>query len=592
MISKKNNKEELLHGAADTTDSAEEMQDGYQADFDESFESDVPDELEELPDEWQDSDDEEYYDDEEYDDDEECYDDDYEYEDYEYEESDDERISELVNGLNDTFTESDDEETDNVTTFDLSQLDDDPSDGDSEEKIARKKQSELDALADLMRKQSIEVDPSVEEVESDDDVKIFPSKIIGIIADGEVKIEDQPETPEIERTSVFEPLKPAPSDAGTTPSAGDYSQGTAAPRKKSRYGLFKGLAQIAALLAVIIGISWLLSVAAFPARGENNASSAETYNYSTTSTIIKQFDDDSDPEPVVVPDFTVDKLIFGDTGDMVVAVQKTLASLGYLAPNKVSGTYDNATKSAVAQFQKANSLDVTGEVNRTTYMLIFDSKAVAPTTRTTALPSSTETETSTTQTESKTETQTTTTQTESQTTTQTESQTETQSTSRTTTRTTVKTEPKTTRPIIRITTRTTPRVTIRVTSRTTTNASIRTTVITTPRTTVTTTTKATTASTTSTTTTTVTTTTTTTVLTTTSTTKATSPQETEPTSSSSADTTKPTKPTSSTQESTSPSEPETTERTKTTTAAEPEPPQSTTEAGANTEPTHGSDSDD
>ena len=79
---------------------------------------------------------------------------------------------------------------------------------------------------------------------------------------------------------------------------------------------------------------------------------------------------------------------------MVFAVQKTLSSLGYLPAEKVTGKYDDDTKNAVKQFQKANYLDVTGEVNKDTYDLIFDTNATAPTTKTTDLPTTTEAETS------------------------------------------------------------------------------------------------------------------------------------------------------------------------------------------------------
>ena len=103
-----------------------------------------------------------------------------------------------------------------------------------------------------------------------------------------------------------------------------------------------------------------------------------------------------------MPEFTAEKLTIGDTGAMVDAVQKTLASLGYLSQDKLSGQYDNATKKAVIQFQKANYLEATGVVDKATYSLIFDANATAPTTRTTDLPSTTGTETSATESPSQT----------------------------------------------------------------------------------------------------------------------------------------------------------------------------------------------
>ena len=184
------------------------------------------------------------------------------------------------------------------------------------------------------------------------------------------ELESVPE--DIGQTSVFEPVRPQPTygEAGGKHTA--YAENGSGRRSKKKYGFFRGFALIAGLFAAVVCIAWLLSVVAFSAMGEEDTVSAEEYDYSTTSTIIKPFNDDQEPEPIVVPEFTAEKLTIGDTGDMVDAVQKTLASLGYLAQNKVSGTYDTATKKAVTQFQKANFLEATGEVDKETYALIFD----------------------------------------------------------------------------------------------------------------------------------------------------------------------------------------------------------------------------
>ena len=208
---------------------------------------------------------------------------------------------------------------------------------------------------------------------------------------------------------MFQPVCPQPA-YGETGSYSPYYGSAAAQHRKKRYGLFKGLKQIAGLLVIIIGIAWLFSFVAFSVMGEKDTVNTEPYDYSTTSTIIKPFHDDQEPEPIIVPEFTAEQLTEGDTGDMVDAVQKTLASLGYLAQSRVSGTYDKATRNAVMQFQKANFLDVTGVVDKTTYSLIFDSNATAPTTRTTDLPTTTGSETSSTKvqtSDSESETQTT-----------------------------------------------------------------------------------------------------------------------------------------------------------------------------------------
>ena len=209
------------------------------------------------------------------------------------------------------------------------------------------------------------------------------------------ELESVPE--DIGQTSVFEPVRPQPTygEAGGKHTA--YAENGSGRRSKKKYGFFRGFALIAGLFAAVVCIAWLLSVVAFSAMGEGDTVSAEEYDYSTTSTIIKPFNDDQEPEPIVVPEFTAEKLTIGDTGDMVDAVQKTLASLGYLAQNKVSGTYDTATKKAVTQFQKANFLEATGEVDKETYALIFDANATAPTTRTTDLPTTTEVSTTVTE---------------------------------------------------------------------------------------------------------------------------------------------------------------------------------------------------
>ena len=233
--------------------------------------------------------------------------------------------------------------------------------------------------------------------EEDDDVKAFHggNQPEPDYSDEEMVIDLSESVGEIEHTNVFELVRPQPTYGG----AGGYSPDYAEIRRKKRYGFFKGLAQIAALLAVVVGLAWLLSVVAFSVMGADDTVSADEYNYSTSSTIIKPFKDDQEPEPVVVPDFTAEKLTLGDKGDMVDAVQRTLASLGYLNQGDVSGVYDSTTKNAVVMFQKANYLEATGVVDKSTYQLIFDSNATAPTTRTTDLPTTTEAETQTTGTE-------------------------------------------------------------------------------------------------------------------------------------------------------------------------------------------------
>ena len=101
-----------------------------------------------------------------------------------------------------------------------------------------------------------------------------------------------------------------------------------------------------------------------------------------------------------VRNFTQDDAHIFMTQDQIKDEIKDVVKLiDYLAQGNVSGTYDKATRDAVSQFQKANLLDVTGVVDKDTYELIFDSSAVAPTTRTTDLPTTTQAETKPTQAE-------------------------------------------------------------------------------------------------------------------------------------------------------------------------------------------------
>ena len=290
--------------------------------------------------------------------------------------------------------------------------------------------SELDNLAEVMNNQNDEVtyfDDDVDD-EEDEDVKVFVKKadtaeesrsLLDVSLEQDNTFDDQLDKTivnlpvsellteelveeDIGQTSVFEPVRPQPAygETGGRNASLYEKENYTGNRRKNKPDLFRGLAIIAGLLLAVVFISWLLSVVAFSVMGAEDTVSADEYDYSTTSTIIKPFNDDQEPEPIIIPEFTAEKLTIGDTGEMVDAVQKTLASLGYLAPDKISGKYDNATQKAVTQFQKANYLEVTGEVNRQTYSLIFDANATAPTTRTTDLPTTTETETSATETKS------------------------------------------------------------------------------------------------------------------------------------------------------------------------------------------------
>ena len=337
-----------------------------------------------------------------------------------------ERITDLVDDLQEVFNDGSEEDKNEVSSADLfmlaNELGSDSEDPDEEFAEERTVEFDLSDRVNSLKLNEYSSDSEIKNQEdnfyiednNDDDVKIFVKQDYSSYEeDDDVKVfhgGNQPEPDysdeemvidlsesvgEIEHTNVFELVRPQPTYGG----AGGYSPDYAEIRRKKRYGFFKGLAQIAALLAVVVGLAWLLSVVAFSVMGADDTVSADEYNYSTSSTIIKPFKDDQEPEPVVVPDFTAEKLTLGDKGDMVDAVQRTLASLGYLNQGDVSGVYDSTTKNAVVMFQKANYLEATGVVDKSTYQLIFDSNATAPTTRTTDLPTTTEAETQTTGTE-------------------------------------------------------------------------------------------------------------------------------------------------------------------------------------------------
>ena len=324
-------------------------------------------------------------------------------------------IAGLVDGLKVAFTDHADTESEDVSADGLSRLADNLSgtvtDGTEQSIAMQEQQSETaneadDSEDDLPYDEPTKIYVKNEKKEKKDHESFLSDDALDEIetkcADVDLSEPQQSDQDyEMERTHVFDPVRPQAS-YGETYGRGEYWRNNgyeeSVPRRKG--GFFKGMTLIAGLLAVVAGLVWLLSTVAFSVMGGENYESADEYDYSSGGTIIRPFVDDAlDTPPIVIPEFTADKLAVGDSGDMVLAVQRTLASLGYLPSAKVTGTYDNATKEAVRQFQKANLLNVTGEVDKTTYDLIFDSNAVAPTTTTTDLPTTTESETSATVTE-------------------------------------------------------------------------------------------------------------------------------------------------------------------------------------------------
>ena len=220
-------------------------------------------------------------------------------------------------------------------------------------------------------------------------------------ADIDVSPAPVPQESDLEHTQVFDigstrVYAPVTVEDGYVdePSEPDrYTSGMQAPRKPKKRA---GLLQIAALLVVVAGLAWLVSKAAFSVMGsgQDGDTHSAPYEYSSSDTVIKQFDDGtSDTVSSVIPEFDTDQLTVGDTGELVWSVQRRLNLFGYLASASVSGTYDKATAAAVKQFQKANALEQSGVVDKTTFDVMFDSDAATQTTVTTLLPTSTTAET-------------------------------------------------------------------------------------------------------------------------------------------------------------------------------------------------------
>ena len=86
----------------------------------------------------------------------------------------------------------------------------------------------------------------------------------------------------------------------------------------------------------------------------------------------------STPEPTPAPtDITARTLQVGDKGDDVLALQKRLATLGYLSSSDADGIYGNKTKNALAEYQKAAGLSASGVCDYDTYLSLTSSAAPA-----------------------------------------------------------------------------------------------------------------------------------------------------------------------------------------------------------------------
>ena len=134
------------------------------------------------------------------------------------------------------------------------------------------------------------------------------------------------------------------------------------------------------------GVTWLVGQAAFGAyggkRAGNDTSSQLLYGYSCHPVSSE----DGYGVSSVEDEFDVDSLTLGDKNELVLKVQRELYSLSYLKRSDVHGTFDSATKEAVAAFQEMSGMEATGIVDRNTYYALFDIDAWLPTTVTTELP--------------------------------------------------------------------------------------------------------------------------------------------------------------------------------------------------------------
>ena len=157
-------------------------------------------------------------------------------------------------------------------------------------------------------------------------------------------------------------------------------------RHISKRRIAKGVIQIGGLLLVVGGVTWLVGQAAFGAyggkRAGNDTSSQLLYGYSSHPVSSE----DGYGVSSVEDEFDVDSLTLGDKNELVLKVQRELYSLSYLKRSDVHGTFDSATKEAVAAFQEMSGMEATGIVDRNTYYALFDIDAWLPTTVTTELP--------------------------------------------------------------------------------------------------------------------------------------------------------------------------------------------------------------
>ena len=215
-------------------------------------------------------------------------------------------------------------------------------------------------------------------------------------ADIDVTPEPVPQETNLEHTQVFDigstrVYSPAPTDDGYVDEPYEPDPYTVKRQARRKTRNRAGGWQIALLMVVVAGLTWLVSKSAFSVMGSGQDSSEPSVSsVNTSSETVIEFDDSiSDTDSSEISEFNTDQLAVGDTGELVLTVQQRLNLLGYLAAESVSGTFDRTTSDAVRQFQKVNGIAQSGIVDKTTYDAMFDDDAATQTTVTTLLPTTT-----------------------------------------------------------------------------------------------------------------------------------------------------------------------------------------------------------
>lgn len=121
--------------------------------------------------------------------------------------------------------------------------------------------------------------------------------------------------------------------------------------------------------ATIAAVTALQEAAGLDATGEVDDATWDALLSTETSAGPQAFSDtpEDDPFATVSP---------GDEGDAVWRLKSALLALGYTVPT--TPTFDDGTRRVVAEFQAANSLPATGEVQEDTWIVLFEAVSNLP----------------------------------------------------------------------------------------------------------------------------------------------------------------------------------------------------------------------